>query len=536
MLTIEATAQQWGLRDDEWQPQGMSRLALHPARLLARSAAESSEPGPLVVLSCASHSDPNVLRLACGLARELTRSRTRGTVHAAVAERLPGTPLQNSGEPLSPALLAICEAQNRLARALDESILAGNKARLDPRRVTWPRCIADRIPHEQLRRCVTGLGGAETGYNVVPREESFITPGESELAAIAALSADEHGLAALVPRLIAGWRGGGQPVELADALSLAVMESATPALAAQPLWINEPLFTASAEGAPEVDSEVVADNVEADDTAAVAGTSDDDAWPRFEHGCSHELPFPSVAAMRSAVALGGCVAVVGGGLLGLQKFFDVVCAAAGLEPRALVLHVALPEVRQWGKGAPNPMESGALALQSRSLVMDRFGLPPLVAFVSEPPDEHEAREVAGLLEAYGVHAAPCVIAATTSGADDVAGLAAAVETSVEQIRPLMRLVAAGHSARGQLHDLVNVVYGASVELLPAVEEQLSRFETAGAAYLPVVLDPLEDDLPDALTTSGDLAYRMTVVHATSIEWRAGAGYLKIGIRRAQRGF
>ncbi|MDQ3815675.1 MAG: formate--tetrahydrofolate ligase, partial [Armatimonadota bacterium] len=429
--------------------------------------------------------------------------------HVAVAER--------AGDRLSAAQLAICESCNIIARGLDESILGGNKARLDPRRLTWPRCIADRVLHEQLRRCVTGLGSADSDFAVIPREESFITAAESEPAALASFCIDEQDFITRFPRMVIGWRGSGAPVHLAEVLDHPAIASVAPITAVQPLWINETL-------ADEVD-------FAADDMAV-----DNRVYPRFEHGCSSELPCPSVAAIRSALALGGCVAVVGGGLLGLEKFLDVACQAAALAPRALVMHAALSEVQQWGQDAPDAAESGAALWQSRVLLLERFGLPPLVALESERQDESEAREVASLLATYGVRCAPYVMATREDEEDDLAELTRAVSTAVEEMRPLMRLIGLGHSARGQLHDLANVIFGASVEFSPTVEGQLTRLEQMSADYLPVVLDTVENELPDVLSQGGAATYQMSVVYATSTEWRAAAGYLKVVLRKMERGF
>ena len=80
---------------------------------------------------------------------------------------------------------AIGTANNLLAAMIDNSIQQGNPLNIDPRRITWKRCMD--MNDRQLRFIVDGLGGKVNG---VPREDHFMITVASEVMAILCLAAD----------------------------------------------------------------------------------------------------------------------------------------------------------------------------------------------------------------------------------------------------------------------------------------------------------------------------------------------------------
>ena len=227
MFPISTTAQSLGLRDGEWQPLGPHSLRLDAEQFTERCRTEELAAGPLVTLVDAGPSNVHSIRLAAALAHALS---DLDNTFSAVTDASSGTT----------ALAEVAFAHNAIARALDEHLMSGNKARLDPRRLTWPRCIADAAPHRQLRQTITGLDSSLT-LETIMREESFVSPAQSELSALVLRSSDEADLCARLDRLIIGWRSDDQPIFASAVLPLEELRALLPADVLQPSFTHGPL-------------------------------------------------------------------------------------------------------------------------------------------------------------------------------------------------------------------------------------------------------------------------------------------------------
>ncbi|HEY0073246.1 MAG TPA: formate--tetrahydrofolate ligase, partial [Abditibacteriaceae bacterium] len=351
MFPIESAAQRMLLREDEWQPRGTHRLALNSEVFSNRVAAEGGDTGPLIALCGADSDETSTVRLASHLARELSQSVHHGerTFHAVARSDWPGE-----------ASFQVSVAHNAVSRAIDENLLGGNRARLDPRRLTWPRCIADSALPRQLRRVITGLESDVT-FDAVPREETFVTPAQSELAALLTIAVSEDDLATRLERLIVGWRPNGEPVFASAVLSPAELNRALPREVLWPIWLDE---------------------------AFVAGDSHDmAATARLESGGAQDWPFGGVSALRAARFAGGAVAAIGGGMPGVRTWFDVFTPAAGQIPNAFVIRAGVEAIRDWGEAEvkrdpyhnSDAWMAGLNVLQGRITLLDRFGMSPIVA-------------------------------------------------------------------------------------------------------------------------------------------------------------
>ena len=95
---------------------------------------------------------------------------------------------------------AIGAANNLLAAMLDNHIYQGNKLNIDPRRITWRRCVD--MNDRQLRFVVDGLGGRVNG---VPREDGYDITVASEIMAVLCLASDITDLKARLGRIIVGY-------------------------------------------------------------------------------------------------------------------------------------------------------------------------------------------------------------------------------------------------------------------------------------------------------------------------------------------
>jgi formate--tetrahydrofolate ligase len=102
---------------------------------------------------------------------------------------------------------AIGAANNLLAAMLDNHIQQGNALRIDPRRITWKRCVD--MNDRQLRQIVDGLGGKMNG---MPREDGFDITVASEVMAILCLASSITDLKERLSRIIVGYNMDGEPV------------------------------------------------------------------------------------------------------------------------------------------------------------------------------------------------------------------------------------------------------------------------------------------------------------------------------------
>ena len=104
-------------------------------------------------------------------------------------------------------LHAITAANNLLAAMVDNHIQQGNVLGIDPRQVTWRRCLD--VNDRQLRAIVSGLGGKPNGN---PREDGFDITAASEVMAVFCLAKDLQDLKARLSRLQVARTYSGKPV------------------------------------------------------------------------------------------------------------------------------------------------------------------------------------------------------------------------------------------------------------------------------------------------------------------------------------
>src|SRR4051812_35269154 len=245
---------------------------------------------------------------------------------------------------------AITAAHNLLAAAIDNKLHFGKTA-LDPRRVLWKRAldVNDRV----LRKIVIGLGGPGQG---VPRESGFDITAASEVMAILCLADSPADLRARLDRILIGYDSQGNPV-------LASEMGVTGSLAA---ILNEallPNLVQSREGTP----------------AFVHGGP----FANIAHGCN------SILATRMALSRADYAVTEAGFAfdLGGEKFFDLKCRPAGLNPAAVVIVATIRALKMHGGvpldalATPDPgaVERGLENLAAHLDSAAHFGKPVVVA-------------------------------------------------------------------------------------------------------------------------------------------------------------
>src|SRR3954468_5009246 len=193
---------------------------------------------------------------------------------------------------------AITSANNLLAAIIDNSIYWGNPLGIDPRRITWRRCLD--MNDRALRGIVGSLGGVANGF---PREDGFDITVASEVMAVFCLAKDMADLQARLGKMIIAQTRDGKNITAADlkadgAMSVLLKDAIAPNL------------VQTLEGSP----------------ALVHGGP----FANIAHGCN------SVMATRLGLKLADVVVTEAGfgADLGGEKFLDIKCRQAGLRPDA----------------------------------------------------------------------------------------------------------------------------------------------------------------------------------------------------------
>lgn len=355
---------------------------------------------------------------------------------------------------------AITAANNLLAAMLDNHLYWGNELGLDARRVVWRRAID--MNDRALRGIASGLGGVPNGF---PREDGFDITVASEVMAVFCLSRDLADLQQRLGRIIVGYTRDGRAVTAHDL-------KADGAMAALLRDALAPNLVQTLEGSP----------------ALVHGGP----FANIAHGCN------SVIATRLALKLADVVVTEAGfgADLGAEKFLDIKCRQAGLEPSACVVVATVRALKMHGGVAKSALGTEDVAAVKRGTSnlrrhvqnMQKFGLPVVVAlnkFVSDTQAEIEAVQEA--MRALGVEAILC-----THWGDGAAGaqdLARAVQGLIASGKAKFEPLYNDHvSLAGKVEMVAREIYhAASVSIPPPVAAKLKRFEEAGFGELPVCI-------------------------------------------------
>ncbi|MGB5161369.1 MAG: formate--tetrahydrofolate ligase [Thermoanaerobaculia bacterium] len=391
---------------------------------------------------------------------------------------------------------AITSANNLLASIVDNHLYHGKKPRIDSRRVLWRRVID--LNDRALRHVVIGLGGKLQG---VPRETGFdITPA-SEIMAVLCLAEDADDLRARLARLLVAFTYRNEPVTAAELEAVGAMM----VLLRDALMPN---LVQTGEGVP----------------AMVHGGP----FANIAHGCN------SVIATKMAMAHSDWVITEAGfGFdLGAEKFFDIKCVSAGLNPAAVVLVATVRALKRHGgvpkaeldKPDPQAVERGLGNLRKHVENIRAFGETPVVAlnkFGGDTPDE-----IAIVREACQAMGAPFAVSDIfDKGGDGGIELAETLVHHAEKASgPFRPLYDWSEPVKVKIGKIARTMYGATeIAYTKPAERQLQRIEELGYDNLPVCMAKT----PTSLTDDPTLAGRPTDFGITVRDFvvSAGAGFV-----------
>ena len=394
---------------------------------------------------------------------------------------------------------AIGAANNLLAAMLDNHIQQGNALNIDPRRITWKRCVD--MNDRQLRFVVDGLGGKANG---TPREDGFDITVASEVMAVFCLASDITDLKARLSHIIVAYTYDGKPVTAGDLKAVGAMT----ALLKDAI---KPNLVQTLEGTP----------------AFVHGGP----FANIAHGCN------SVLATRMALKMGEyTVTEAGFGAdLGAEKFLDIKCRMAGLVPSAVVVVATVRALKMHGgldKKALGTEDLNALEkgmpnlLRHVSNIKNVYGLPCVVAVNRFPTDtDREIEFIVSKCRELGVNTILSNVWA--EGGKGGEELAHEVVRLCEEEQGDFRF---SYGLEGSIEDKINAIVtkiygGDGITVLPAAKKQIDMLTELGFDKLPVCMaktqysfsdDPLKLGAPEHFT-----------VTVKNVRVSAGAGFVVV---------
>jgi formate--tetrahydrofolate ligase len=392
---------------------------------------------------------------------------------------------------------AVTCANNLLSAAIDNHIYHGNELGIDPRQVVWRRVMD--MNDRSLRHIVVGLGGKGQG---IPREGGFDITAASEVMAMLCLAHDLDDLRRRLDRTLVAYDYRGDPIRAGrlrvTGAMLALLRDAV-----------YPNLVQTLEGTP----------------AFIHGGP----FANIAHGCN------SLAATRMAMHHADwAITEAGFGFdLGAEKFFDIKCRQAGLDPVAVVLVTTVRALKLHGGKDKSQLERedlDALTLGLDNLDkhienVGKFNKRPVVA-LNRFAGDSEA-EIA-LVRAHCLEQA-VPFALCTHYADGGAGaieLARQVMAVAEVSQPFTPLYPLDMPVADKVRVICREIYGADdVAFTRQAEKDLRQVERLGFSGLPVCVAKAPSSLSDDPALRG--RPRHFDVTVRGIEINAGAGFLVV---------
>ena len=394
---------------------------------------------------------------------------------------------------------AIGTANNLLAAMIDNSIQQGNPLNIDPRRITWKRCMD--MNDRQLRFIVDGLGGKVNG---TPREDGFDITVASEVMAIFCLATDLADLKDRLSRIVCAYTYDGQPVTAGQI-------GAAGAMAALLKDAIDPNLVQTLENNP----------------AIIHGGP----FANIAHGCN------SVTATKLSLKLADYVVTEAGfgADLGAEKFLDIKCRMADLHPSAVVLVATVRALKSHG-GVTKPdlnkpnveaVRKGAANLERHiDNIKNGFGLPVCVAINAFPTDTPE--EMAVIEEVCAKAGVKCALSEVfAKGGEGGKALAETVLSIMpEAPQPIQYTYDLGASLPEKIEAVAKKIYRADgVTYTPAAKKMLDDLAAMGYGELPVCIAKTQYSFSDnAKLTGAPTGFKMNV---REVRLSAGAGFVVV---------
>uniref|UniRef100_UPI00402A4098 formate--tetrahydrofolate ligase n=1 Tax=Gemmiger formicilis TaxID=745368 RepID=UPI00402A4098 len=392
---------------------------------------------------------------------------------------------------------AIGAANNLLAAMIDNSIQQGNPLNIDPRRITWKRCMD--MNDRQLRFIVDGLGGKVNG---TPREDGFDITVASEVMAVFCLATDLEDLKARLSRIVCAYTYDGQPVTAgqigaAGAMTALLKDALDPNLV-QTLEHNPAII----HGGP---------------------------FANIAHGCN------SAIATRLSLKLADYVVTEAGfgADLGAEKFLDIKCRYAGLHPAAVVLVATVRALKSHGGvakpdlGKPNAeaVRAGSVNLARHIENLQGFGLPVCVAINAFPTDTAEEMDV--IYDVCSKAGVPCALSEVfAKGGEGGKALAETVLSILDDSAEVQYTYELDAPLTDKIAAVATKIYRAGrVSYTAAAKKTLDELTALGYGKLPVCIAKTQYSFSDNAKLTG--APEGHTLNVREVRLSAGAGFVVV---------
>ena len=393
---------------------------------------------------------------------------------------------------------AIGAANNLLAAMLDNHIYQGNTLNIDPKRITWKRCVD--MNDRQLRHVIDGIGAKVNG---VPREDGYDITVASEIMAVLCLASDILDLKKRLSNIIVGYTYEDKPVTAGDLKA----EGAMCALLKDAL---KPNLVQTLEGTP----------------ALVHGGP----FANIAHGCN------SVLATKLAMKLGDyAITEAGFGAdLGAEKFLDIKCRLAGLKPSAVVIVATIRALKMHGGLAKTELGEENLdalkagvpnLLKHVANIKDVYKLPSVVAVNRFPTDtDAEVELIIAECKKLGVNVVLSNVWA--EGGNGGIELAEEVVRLCETENNFEFAYEDDLTIAEKIEAIVKKIYGGDgVNFTPNAQAQIKQLEELGFTKCPVCMAKTQYSFSDDMTKLGaPTGFTVTV---RNLKISAGAGFIVV---------
>ena len=393
---------------------------------------------------------------------------------------------------------AIGAANNLLAAMIDNHIYQGNALRIDPRKITWRRCID--MNDRQLRFVVDGLGGKTNG---MPREDGYDITVASEVMAVFCLASSISDLKKKLSNIIVGYNYDDEPVTAGDLHA----EGAMTALLKDAF---KPNLVQTLEKTP----------------AIVHGGP----FANIAHGCN------SVIATKLALKLGDYVVTEAGfgADLGAEKFLDIKCRVAGIKPSAVVVVATVRALKMHGGLKKTELENEDLdalkngipnLLRHVSNMKDVYKLPVVVAVNRFPADtEKELELVISECKKLGVNVVLSEVWA--KGGEGGVKLAEEVVKLCEEKNDFSFSYELDIKIEDKIRAVVQRVYGGrDINITADAKKQIKKIKELGYDKLPICIAKTQYSFSDDQKKLG--APEDFEVTIRNVKVSAGAGFIVV---------
>ncbi len=395
---------------------------------------------------------------------------------------------------------AITAANNLLCAIIDNHIQQGNVLGIDQRRILFKRCMD--MNDRSLRNIVVGLGGKVCG---VPREDGFNITVASEIMAILCLAKNLADLKERFENILVAYTYSGEPVYAKDlgcagAMTLLMKDAINPNLV-QTLEHTPAII----HGGP---------------------------FANIAHGCN------SVRATSLALKLADYTITEAGfgSDLGAEKFLDIKCRAAGLEPSCIVL-VATCRALKYNGGVKkedtskenlDALAKGIVNLGAHIENMLKYGVPVVVAINKFYADtDAELEYIMNYCAKMGVKA--CISEGFAKGGEGAAELAQTVCDTIDEYenkRNFRFIYDTELSIKEKVNAIAKEIYRADGVIFTAgAEKAIAEIERLGRDKLPICVAKTQYSLSDDMTKLGKPEnFEITV---RDVRLYSGAGFITV---------